>query len=275
MNNPRKIPRFLAAASALLGGYTGPFKALHRHAELILRLVVRDVASRTSGTLLGGFWLLAQPALQVAAFWFLLDVVLRVRTPGKVAFLDYFLTAMLPWFIISEVSSRSLNILSEFAALYQRTVFPIKVLPLVPLIMACIIYTPVFMVVAGVVTGFMGAVMSLGLVVLLAVWLLPFCYLLGILGLFIKESRQVFPFLLTLLMYFSPILYQPDALPETMRPLMHWNPIADVVAVVQHVLHGLPLETGNYVRPLVLWWVLMAPAWVLFARAEPHMREEL
>lgn len=265
----------LSLVAAMMAAYLGPFRVLSKHRDLIRRLVYRDIISRTSGTVLGGVWLLLQPALQVAAFWFLLDLVLKVRTPGSVPFLDYFLTAILAWFFISEVLSRSLNVLSEYAALYQRTVFPIKVLPLVPLLMACLIYTPAFVLVSALLAGGVAAIKALAIMLGLTVWLLPGCYLLSLLGLFIRESRQVFPFILTMLMYLSPIMYQPEALPERFRPLMQWNPMADVLAIVQHLIHGLPLDSGNVVRPSLLWAVLMVPAWILFARAEPHMREEL
>lgn len=261
--------------SRFLSTYLAPFITLIDHRNLLFRLLRREVTGRTSGTWLGGLWLVAQPALQMGAFWFLLDLVLKVRTPGKVAFVDYFLTAMLTWLFISEVLSRSLTVLSEFSPLYQRTVFPVQVLPMVPLLMGVMIYVPVMWVVVWLLAGGAAAAMSLPLLLTLAIWLMPFCYLLALLGLFFRESRQVFPFLLTLLMYLSPVLYQPEALPASLRPLMAWNPVADWLSVIQHLVHDLPLESVQLWRIGVLWILLLPPAWVLFRRAEPQMREEL
>lgn len=257
------------------GAYARPFIVLADNWNLVLRLLHREVTSRTSGTLLGGLWLIAQPALQVAAFWFLLDLVLKVRTPGKVAFLDYFLTAMLPWLFMSEVLSRSLNVMSDYAMLYQRTVFPVNVLPLLPLTLGFLIYSPVFFAVVWMLLGFASAAKALAIMGVITLWLVPFCYLLALLGLFFRESRQVFPFVLTLLMYLSPILYQPEALPDAMKPLMVWNPIADILACIQHILHDLSFTSGNGWRPLVIWIILTPSAWILFARAETQMREAL
>ena len=255
--------------------YSAPFLTLIDHRNLVYRLLRREVVSRTSGTWLGGLWLVAQPALQMGAFWFLLDFVLKVRSPGQVAFLDYFLTAMLAWLFISEVLSRSLNVLSEFSPIYQRTVFPVQVLPLVPLLMGVMIYLPVMGGVVWLLAGWQAAVSSQWLLVMLAVWLIPFCYLLALLGLFFRESRQVFPFLLTLLMYLSPVLYQPEALPPGLRSLMIWNPIADWLSVIQYAVHGLPMEPVQAWGLGALWMLLLPPAWVVFRRAESQMREEL
>ena len=41
------------------------------------------------------------------------------------------------------------------------------------------------------------------------------------------------------------------------------------------LLQDLPLTPGNLLRPLALWLLALAPAWVLFRRTEPHMREAL
>jgi ABC-type polysaccharide/polyol phosphate export permease len=70
-------------------------------------------------------------------------------------------------------------------------------------------------------------------------------------------------------------LYLPEALPPELRSLMRWNPIADWLSIIQHFVHNLPLETSQVLGLLVIWLVLTAPAWVLFRRAEPQMREEL
>lgn len=256
-------------------GLFGPFQVLGQQRELLYRLLKRDIAARTSGALLGGVWLLAQPALQVLSFWFLLDFVLRVRAPGKVAFVDYFLTGMLPWLFVSEIMTRNLSVLNEFGALYQRTVFPLKALPLLPVLAAGIIYAPTYAVVAGVLAGPLAAV-SAGLIMCgLLVWVLPACYLLAVLGLFIRELRHLFPFLLTMVMYLTPILYSPDMLPPGFRALLVFNPFADVVALIHSLLHGPPATLGNLLRPLLCWALLLGPAWVLFHRAEPHMREVL
>ena len=224
---------------------------------------------------MGGIWLVAQPALQVVAFWFLLDFVFRVRSPGRITFLAYFLTGMLPWLFISEVLNRSLNILSEFGALFQRTRFPVSVLPLLPLVLNIFIYLPVYILVAIYFQGWLAGFKALVILATLFVWIIPFAYLLAVLGLFVREVRQVFPFLLTMIMYVTPILYAPDMLPESVRWLMVFNPMADVVALIQGWIHDFPVEQGNWLRPLLLWLALITPSWILFQRTEPHMREVL
>jgi lipopolysaccharide transport system permease protein len=265
----RKLFRNAAA------GLCGPLRLLARERTLLRMLVRRDIAGRTSGTLLGGLWMLAQPALQILAFWFLLDFVLQVRFPGRVPFVSYLLLGMVPWLMIAEVLNRAITVLPEFGPLYQRAVFPLRILPLVPPVVSGFIYGLVFFLTAAALEGAAAALWAPLIVLALFLWLTPFCYLLAVLGLFVRDAAQVFPFLMSLALYLTPILYLPEMLPEFLRPWLALNPFADIMALIHAALQGTAWSTGNLARPLALWLAALAPAWVLFRRSEPHMREAL
>lgn len=256
-------------------GLVGPIRALIRHRDLLRVLIKRDIAVRTSGTLLGGLWVLAQPALQILALWFLLGFVLKVRFPGRVPFVSYFLLGMLPWLFMAEVMSRTLSVMSEFGSLYQRSAFPVEVLPLLPLSVSGAVYGIIYIAVAGLLQGPYAALWAAAISLGLTIWLLPVCYLLAVLGLFISDVRALFPFVLTLTMYLTPIMYMPEMLPGFLRSVMILNPFADLIAVMHGALEGLPVTAGNLLRPFALWLMLLAPAWIIFRRTEPHMREVL
>lgn len=259
----------------ILLAYVWPLLGIVRHGDLVLRLIRRDITGRTSGTILGAAWLVIQPGLQVLAYWFLLDFVLKVRSPGRVAFLDYFLVAMLPWLFINDTLSRCLGVMSEFSSLYQRTIFPVVVLPLIPLGMSLLVYGPIFILISALLVGVMAAAKAAVILGLIAIWLLPWAFLFAIVGLFFRESRQLVPFLLTMLMYVTPILYQPAALPDSVQPLLAWNVMADLVAMIEGWLFDMPVTPRNLWQPLTLWLVMMPFSWWLFRRSEPHLREEL
>ncbi|MDY0330458.1 MAG: ABC transporter permease [Thiomonas sp.] len=242
----------------------------------MLLLIRRDMAARTSGTVLGSLWMLVQPTLQVAALWFLLDIVLKVRFPGmEGGFVGYYLTGMLPWLMMSEIIQRSLGVMPEYAALYQRSVFPLFLIPLVPLLVSGGIYVSIFFIVAFLISGWAGALGALLLMLGLLLWLLPFCYLLAVLGLFVRDLQQLAPFVLTMLMYVTPILYVPSALPQSMTWWLQVNPFAHLMALAHALVQGQAWTWWNLVVPGALWLVVLLPALALFYRAQPHMREAL
>jgi len=266
------LKRYLKATWA---GFWQPLYAAYVHRYLLFLLIKRDIITRTSGTLLGDAWLLFQPALQIIGFWFLLDIVLNIKFPRGIEFVNYFLLGMLPWLFIAEMLSRSLNVLNEFSSLYRRAVFPVLILPILPLMLSTLLYALIMAITAGLLEGVQvmpaGALIIIGL----AFWLLPLCYMLAIIGLFLKDVSQFFPFLITLTLYLTPILYMPELMPESMQWLLVINPIADLMALIHAATQGLAWDWAQVVRPLVIWLLLLGPAWVLFSRAEPHIREML
>jgi lipopolysaccharide transport system permease protein len=254
-------------------GLLEPLQAIYQHRYLLILLIKRDIATRTTGTILGHFWLIFQPALQILGFWFLLDMVLKIKLPNGVAFIDYFLLGMLPWLFISEILSRSLNILPEFGGLYKKSVFPIEILPILPIILAAVLYILVMIPTVGILENINKIPIAIISILLIAIWLIPLAYLLSIIGLFLKDIGQFFPFMITITLYLTPILYMPTQMPEAMQWALIINPIADIMALIHAGIQGLAWDWGNVLRPLILWILLIGPAWILFKRAQPHIRE--
>ena len=256
-------------------GLWGPARAFWQHRVLLAMLMRRQVTGQTSGTVLGSLWTLLQPALQMVGFWFLIDVVLRVKYPGRMPFLDYFLVGMLPWLMISDVLRNSLSVMRSMSQLYVRTPFPLELLPLLPLLLPVVIYSGVYLVVVGLLHGPAALPAALLVTVSLALFLLPFAYLLAVTGLFLRDVGQFFPFVLMLGLYVTPILYMPQMLPEWAQALMVFNPFADVMALIHAVVQGSAWESGQLIRLGLYWLLLLGPAWVLYRRSMPHMREAL
>jgi len=251
------------------------YKLVMGHRQLIGELWRREINLRTNETAMGWLWLLLQPALQVLAFWFLFAFVLRVKFPGRLPYLDYLLAGIILWLLIAEVLLRSQSVLREYSALYQRSPFPLGLLPLMSLVVSGVIYGLVYGATMALLHGPVAGLAAVLLVPLVMLWLVPFCYLVSVMGLFLKDLGQVFPFVLTMGLYLTPILYVPQMLPENIGWLLAFNPFADIMAVAHALIQGEQATLGNYLRPVILWLVLLAPSWILFNRLIPHMREAL
>lgn len=247
-----------------------------RHVNLLIMLCKRDIKVRTSGTMLGIVWMVLQPALQIIALWFLLDIILKVKFPHLAGgFVAYFLVGMISWLLLSETMQRSLVVMSEYASLYQRSAFPVAILPLVPWLVMGAIYGAILFVVSMLIGGWRSSLGAIILVGILMIWLLPFCYLLAVVGLFVRDTRQLAPFLLNMLMYLTPILYTPDAFPEALSWWLLINPFAHLMTLNHALIQGFPWGLENILFPLLVWGIAIIPARRLFLRAEPHMREAL
>lgn len=252
------------------------YRSLKNTLHPLWLLLKRDINTRTSGTVLGTSWMFLQPALQVAAFWFLLDIVLKVRFPDlQGGFVAYFIVGMLPWLMLNEIMTRSLGIMREYSSLFQKSLFPVALLPLVPWLVSGAFYGITMLISFGMILGWHTIPATILVTILLMIWLLPFCYALAVLGLFIRDLQQFAPFFLTLMLYVTPILYMPSAFPESARWWLDINPFAHLIAIIHALLQGQAWDWLNIVVPIGLWLAILLPAWQLFKRSEPHMREAL
>lgn len=253
-----------------------PLGLAWRQRALLQVLLQREITARTSGTWLGVLWLGLQPALQVLGFWFLLVVILRVRSGNaSLPFVDYFLLGMAAWLLLAESISRGASVLSEFAPVYQRNPFPLGLLPLVPWLVALATYGAVLTVLALFLVGFQGLPALWLWWLLFGLWLLPWLYAIAIISLFYRDLLQALPLLLTALLYLSPVLYLPDMFPAEWRFWFTLNPVADWLALLHGWVQGTSWDWMHLLRPWLWWLLLAAPAWALFCRAEPHVREAL
>jgi lipopolysaccharide transport system permease protein len=252
-----------------------PLLAPIRHRALVRMLVQREIATRTSGTAIGRLWPLLQPALQMLGFWFMFAVVYDMRNVRGPGFAQYLLLSMLPWMCFSEVLARSTGLFREFSPLYARSRFPLEVLPTMAMVMPALVYTPVLVLTVLWLLGMVAAIKALVVIPLLLVWTLPLVLLCAVTGLFVRDFGQALPFVLTLLMYMTPILYFPDMLPASMREWMWLNPMADWMLLIHAWLNGGVLPVASAIRLLVQWMLLLVPCWLWFRRTQLHVRELL
>jgi lipopolysaccharide transport system permease protein len=259
----------------ILQGVVSPYRAVLKNWSLFSMLVKRDILNRTSGTVLGKLWPVVQPGLQVLGYWFLFDIVFAMRANRGPDYLEYLLTGMLPWLAVSEVLNRSTQMFREFSPLYRRNPFPLEILPLLIMAIPCLVYGAVYFILNLFLGGPTSALFSLLVLPMMMIWLLPLCLLLPVLGLFIKDFAQIVPFLVMILMFMTPILYFPSMLPEGMQQMIWINPFADLMAVIHGLVQGTGYSWINLARPFLVWLLLLGPAWLIFRRSIPHIREVL
>lgn len=256
-------------------GLLEPVSSAIRNHSLLAVLIRRDIKNRTSGTVLGAFWPLIQPALQVLGYWFLFDVVYSMRGNAGPSYLHYLLVGIIPWLFIAEVLSRAGNMLMEFSPLYKRNPFPLEILPLLIMVIPGVVYGLVYFGVVFLLFDFQAALASIIVMPVLMIWLLPLCLFFPVFGLFMKDFVQAIPFLLMLGLFLSPILYFPSMVPESVQPVLRLNPFADLMALIHGLVQGNELTWSNLLRPLALWLLLLGPSWLVFRRSMPHIREVL
>lgn len=265
------VERLLIASTVReLSQLAGPFSVLTSawgHRDLILRLARRDIEARYRGSLLGVTWSLLVPLAMLTVYTFVFSVVFNARwnvaTQGRAQFALVLYAGLILFNFLAECINRAPSLMLENAIYIKRIVFPLEILPWVVVVVAA------FNAMIGMLALLLGYVVLLGIPpltsLLFPLMLAPLVLLalgstwfLSSLGVFLRDIQQFIPVLMTIVMFGSPILYPPDALPPSFAPFVRLNPIAVTVEQGRRMLFGGGPANWRLLVPHVLGGWLVA-----------------
>jgi lipopolysaccharide transport system permease protein len=206
-------------------------------------MVWREVASRHTGTVGGWFWVYAQPLLTVAAYYLVFDVVFAMRlapgAPTKSVGI-FLIVGMLPWQAFCEAIARTTNSLVDAGHLLQKNALPPVLLVLRSTLAAAVVHLPLILLLVLLywpLNHGAWALLALPLVVALQYVL---AYLLGhalaILAAALRDTIQLVGFLLTVGVFFSPVLFPASMFPAKWVWVLWLNPMTAWVLAYQSML---------------------------------------
>ncbi len=205
-----------------------PIAALVRNRTLLRSMVRRDILARYRGSIGDVLWTVLNPLLLMLTYFFVFGIVLHQRfgtDASGAGYVLYFLAGMLPWLAFSEAAGRAPYIVIEHRNWVKKVVFPLEILPVVPVISG--IVTEVFAI------GIFAIVLLAlrGHVPLTVFWLpalivpqilftIGLAWFLAALGVYMRDLGQINGYVLTLWFFMTPICYPASAIPQwAARPL--------------------------------------------------------
>jgi len=215
--------------------------------SLTLHLVGYEVRKSSVGTALGLAWSALEPILLLGTYFFLFVVVLQVKYPGSGGVTGHLLSmfaGLVPWLYLNGAIGLGLNSLTANAQLVKQINFPIHLLPLISVAQGTVefLVSLVLLIGLGAVAGCLGwhvlflipAVLALMLLLVGAASILS-CY-----AVMFPDLQKLLPTALRVLFFVTPVLYEPAALPESVRFLATANPLAYVITPFRYAMLGDP-----------------------------------
>jgi lipopolysaccharide transport system permease protein len=203
---------------------------------------------RYKGSLLGRFWLVLNQLAQLVVYTYAFSIVLRARPPevqslplnANVAYALWLFAGLIPWTaLVAGVLPAATSVLGQ-PNLVKKVVFPLKLLPLVPIGIAMIESLTGILILLTV----MAFSLTAGHSIPLQAFLLPILwvpqillmtglgYICASLTVFIRDIPQTLGIILNLGFYLTPIVYSisnPD-LPKWLPNLVYCvNPMAGII----------------------------------------------
>jgi len=218
-------------------------RELWEYRELLYFLVWRDIKVRYKQTSIGAAWAIIQPFFTMVVFSLFFGQLAKIPSEG-VPYPIFSYTALLPWTFFANGMNQASNSVVGGASLISKVYFPRFLIPLSAVLTGAVDFALAFVVLIGMMLYFrIYPTWN-------ALWLFPFLLLafvtaLGVslwfsaLNVQYRDIRYVLPFLTSLWMYATPVIYPSSLLHGVWRVLLGLNPMSGVVDGFRWALLGV------------------------------------
>ena len=231
------------------------YSTIKNNIYLLSQLTRRDIAARYQGSAVGLLWAFFSPVLMLLVYTFVFGYVFQARWMGAETDRSFFALNLFAGMIVhgflAECVVRSPGLMQQHTNFVKRIVFPLWLLPIVPLASAlfhtCISFLVLFLAHVAIAQTLHWQLLFLPILIVPFVFFLTgLVWMLTALGVYLKDLAQIVPIVVTILMFMSPVFCPADALPENIRPLMYMNPLTPAIETLRGVLFAgeLPSLTG-------------------------------
>jgi lipopolysaccharide transport system permease protein len=239
--------------------------------DLLRTLVRRDLEARYKGSVLGNLWPLLNQLSQLLIYTYVFSIVLNVKLSLKglpandTTFGLWLFAGLVPWIAFTGGLNQSANSVLNQPNLVKKVVFPLTLLPLVP-ILSTFIESAFGLMALIVLMAVSTQTLHTTLALLPLVWLPQLLlttglgYLVAGFTVFVRDIPQTLSVVLNLWFYLTPIVYPAAIIPEEFRKWIFWfNPLAAIAEVYRDlVLVGDVKHWGEWgfasIVSLVVFW---------------------
>ena len=220
------------------GGAVSIVARLGQYRELIEVLIARELKIRYRGTALGFLWSFLNPLIFMSVYVLLFSVYMRLPVANYPAFL---LAGLLPWLWFSGALAEAAACIIVNGSLVKKVRLPSEIFPLVS-IGAHFVHFLLSLPVLVAVLFALGVRVSWAVLWLPVVFLPQFlvtfgCALLvSALAVRFRDLLHIFPNVLTVWLFLTPVFYPPALIPDSFKVLLLVNPMAPLITAYRSIL---------------------------------------
>ncbi len=245
--------------------------------DLLRTLVRRDLEARYKGSVLGNLWPLLNQLSQLLIYTYVFSIILKVKlnlkglpADNNIVFGLWLFAGLLPWIAFTGGLLQSATSVIGQPNLVKKVVFPLALLPLVPILSTFIesaFGLAALIVLVGISSHSLHGTLSL----LPLVWLPQLLLTAGLgyftagLTVFLRDIPQTLGVIINLWFYLTPIVYPASVIPEAWRNwVFYLNPLAAIAEVYRDLV--LVGEVTHWLEWAIAWGisvvVFLAGLWV-------------
>ncbi|CAA6823331.1 MAG: Transport permease protein [uncultured Thiotrichaceae bacterium] len=230
------------------------YQGIRNATALGMHLFSFDLKERYAGTFLGMLWLVIHPLFMLLIYAFIFGEVLQLRSGASHStpqFALYLFTGLLAFNAVSEVLVRAPSLLNDRRDLLLNTPLPVWLLPLLPVAVSVVLEVLALLVLLVALSvqnelKISGVFFYFYFLIIRIIFSLAGAYVIAVLGVFVRDLRQLMPVLMTVLLFVSPILYPPEVIPEQFLFFYDWNLLGQLVQGYREALLDGIINWGRF-----------------------------
>ena len=245
------------------------FKELKQYRDLFYFLIWRDIKVLYAQTVLGIFWAILQPMVQIILFTVIFGKIAKISTEG-IPYILFSSVAIIPWTYMSQSMTASSQSLVAGQHMLGKVYFPRLIFPMIP-ILAKLIDFSISILIILIVFFYYKISPTWNLLFLPLFIVLMACFSAGV-GMFLsamairfRDVKHAMPFVIRMLMYTAPIVYSASSIPETKRMIYSLNPIVGIVEGFRACFLGTPMP-WQYIIPGIITGLLLFFGGIIYFR---------
>jgi ABC-type polysaccharide/polyol phosphate export permease len=224
-------------------------------------------------TFFGQLWQVLNPFLLAMVYYFAWGIIAGGAKGGGTDYLSFLIGGLfLYYYTRNAMGLGAGSIVGGGGGLLLNSSFPRAILPLASTITAFLQYLPTLGVFLAFHLGFGNrlhwTMLLLPLLfVALSVFNLGLAMAAGALTVYFRDTSSFLPYLLRIWLYLSPILWTLDQAPESVRPVLLFNPLVPFLETWHRLVAG-DLPSSTMLTALVAWTIVVpiAGGWFFLTR---------
>ena len=203
---------------------------------------------------------------------------MRIQTEN---YLIYLIVGIIPWTFFTTVINQGMITIRMNAGIIKKVYFPREILPisvalsgLINFLISCIIIV-LFCLFGGV--GITWHIVLLPFIAIIQfVLTLGIVFALSAINIYIKDTEYIIAFILNMLFYATPILYEAVLFPEKIRWILYLNPMTQVVLAYRDIFlyHQVP-ELSGIIYLIIVTIIIFVLGLFIFRKLEKGFAEEV
>lgn len=205
----------------------------------ISNLFKNQLSLKYSGSILGSFWYILSPILNIIPMAIIIPLIARFKTHDYVV---YLFSGTICWGFITNSLSEGANSLIRQSSLIKKIYLPKGIFPLVTVMVHLV--NAFFAIVAFLIIGLLFSLnFKMRIFYLLGVFGVTFIFCLGlamtlsILTIYFRDVKQIQSVIMRAFFFLTPILYPISVIPESYRVLMQFNPFYHYIILFRSALY--------------------------------------